>query len=129
MDYISGVFFDITERRHAEEALRESEARFASFMRHLPGTAVMRDFQGRYLYANEAWEKIQHRAAPGLGGQDHRGGVAARRPRLIFSDSDQQVITQGEPVQNYRGDSPRRTASTTGWSINFPSRTKTAGRS
>jgi PAS domain S-box-containing protein len=27
VEYISGVFFDITERRHAEEALRESEQR------------------------------------------------------------------------------------------------------
>ena len=68
VEYISGVFFDITARRYAEEALRESEARFASFMRHLPGFAFMRDFQGRYLFANEAWERIQHRL-----GQDWQG--------------------------------------------------------
>jgi PAS domain S-box-containing protein len=98
VEYISGVFFDITERRHAEEALRVSEARFASFMRHLPGTAVMRDFNGRYFFANEAWERIQHRAR-----QEWQGKTIAEvwPPEIAASinDSDQQVITSGEPVQ------------------------------
>ena len=37
----------------------------------------MRDFKGRYLFANEAWERLQHRTAAGMGRQDHRRGVAA----------------------------------------------------
>jgi PAS domain S-box-containing protein len=45
---------DITERKRAEEALRESDERFASFMRFLPGLAWIKDTQGRYLYVNDA---------------------------------------------------------------------------
>jgi PAS domain S-box-containing protein len=98
VEYISGVFFDITERRHAEEALRESEARFASFMRHAPGTAVMRDFKGRYLFANEAWERRQGRMR-----QDWEGKSIAEvwPPHLAarFYEGDLQVIAQGKMVQ------------------------------
>src|SRR3989339_286711 len=98
VDYISGVFFDITEHRHAVEALRESEARFASFMRHAPGTAVMRDFKGRYLFANEAWERLQRRTRRDWEGKS----IAEVWPPHIaarFYESDLQVIAQGESVQ------------------------------
>jgi len=98
VEYISGVFFDVTERHHAIEALRRSEAQFVSFMRHLPGTAVMRDFQGRYLYANETWERIQHRTR-----QDWEGKSIAEvwppETAAHLMNSDQQVIARGEPLQ------------------------------
>ena len=48
---------EIEERRQVEDKYRESEARFAAFMRHFPGSATMRDLKGRYLFANETWEK------------------------------------------------------------------------
>jgi PAS domain S-box-containing protein len=98
VDYVSGVFFDVTERRRAEMALQESEARFASFMRHAPGTAVMRDFKSRYLFANEAWERLQHRTR-----QDWEGKSSAEvwPPDLAarIYEGDLQVIAQGEMVQ------------------------------
>jgi PAS domain S-box-containing protein len=98
VDYISGVFFDVTERRHAEEALRESEARFASFMRHAPGTAVMRDFKGRHLFANEAWENLQHRTRLDWEGKTITE-VWPPHMAAKFYEGDLQVIAQGKTVQ------------------------------
>src|SRR5437763_7486175 len=47
-----GVCVDITTLRAAEEALRESERRFARFMQHLPGLAWIKDLRGRYVFVN-----------------------------------------------------------------------------
>jgi PAS domain S-box-containing protein len=49
---------DLMERFRSEEELRQSEQRFARFMHHLPGLAWIKDWQGRYVYANEAAMKV-----------------------------------------------------------------------
>jgi PAS domain S-box-containing protein len=48
---------DITERKRAEDALKQSEERFVRFMQHLPGLAWIKDVQGRYVFANATAEK------------------------------------------------------------------------
>ena len=67
-------------------------------MRHAPGTAVMRDFKGRYLFANETWERLQHRTR-----QDWEGKTIAEvwPPHMAakFYEGDLQVIAQGKTVQ------------------------------
>lgn len=42
------------EKRHAEEELQASEARFEAFMRHSPALAFIKDEEARILYVNHA---------------------------------------------------------------------------
>jgi PAS domain S-box-containing protein len=87
VDYVSGMFFDITARKQVEAALLESQTQFTSFMSHLPGIAYMRDFQGAYVYVNETWERIH--PDPGKG-QEGPGEL---------DESDHLVITRGQSSQ------------------------------
>jgi diguanylate cyclase (GGDEF)-like protein/PAS domain S-box-containing protein len=50
--YVLGMCEDITQRRRAEMALRESEQRFQTFMDNSPVAAYIKDSEGRFLYAN-----------------------------------------------------------------------------
>ncbi len=47
----------LSERKRMEEALRESEERFAAFMDNSPAVAFMKDEAGRFAYANKPFER------------------------------------------------------------------------
>jgi PAS domain S-box-containing protein len=55
---VQGIARDLTERKHSEEALRESQASFNSFMDNSPAVAFMKDAEGRYVYVNKPFEKV-----------------------------------------------------------------------
>jgi len=55
---VQGIARDLTERKHSEEALRESQAFFNSFMDNSPAVAFMKDHAGRYVYVNKPFERL-----------------------------------------------------------------------
>ncbi len=88
------VFRDVTAQRQAEAAQRESEERFAAFMRHLPGPAWMKDLQGRYLLANPQAEQIFDRTLQQIQGRTDEEIFPPDTAR-IFQENDRRAWTEG----------------------------------
>lgn len=96
---------DITDRKCAEESLRRSEERFASFMDNLLGYAWIKDQAGAYVYANKKFvDAVGCRMEPGfvlIGKQDDlimpEGAAQACRR------NDLKVLRTGRPVQSLEG--------------------------
>ena len=89
---------DMTDQKRAEEALRDSQQRFARFMQHLPGLAWAKDLEGRYVYANEAAMTVFGTSEETLYNrtdeQVFQPEVAAR-----FKQNDQQALASSAGVQ------------------------------
>jgi len=55
---IQGTAYDITERKQAENALQESEAKYRDLVETSQGLIWRIDTEGRFTYVNRAWEEI-----------------------------------------------------------------------
>ena len=52
------VVQDISSRKRAEEARRETERRFTAFINNFPGIAFLKDTSGNYLYTNSLFDEV-----------------------------------------------------------------------
>ncbi len=64
------VIRDITERKKAQEALRESERRWAALSEASPVGIFRTDAQGKTIYVNQAWCEISGMSADAALGDD-----------------------------------------------------------
>ncbi|MFL0248057.1 PAS domain S-box protein [Candidatus Clostridium stratigraminis] len=56
--YVGVIGADITELKKTERLLKESEERFNTFMRNIPAVAYIKDNNGKYVFVNNAFEKL-----------------------------------------------------------------------
>jgi PAS domain S-box-containing protein len=63
-EYLMAVFRDISERRQAEEALRESEARYRNIFENATEGIFQSTPEGRYLNVNPAFARLMGFASP-----------------------------------------------------------------
>jgi PAS domain S-box-containing protein len=90
---------EIEERQQAEDRLKESEEAFAAFMEHLPGTATIRDTAGRFLFANEIWEKYFGRQHLEWLDETPAGTWPPERVNTL-PELDQQVLDRQMPLES-----------------------------
>ena len=86
------------EKKRAEEALRQSEERFARFMQHLPGLAWIKDRQGRYVYVNDTAEEAFSTPREKLYG---RTDLEVFPPEVAeqFRKNDEQALVSEKGMQ------------------------------
>jgi len=89
---------DITENRRTEQALKESEGRFAAFMKYLPGAAFLKKSNGQFVFVNETWERVSHMKGKDIYGKSDDElwpeNIAAQ-----YTTNDKTVMTAKLPLQ------------------------------
>ncbi len=94
---VASVLVDMTAKKQTQDALTESEARFAAFMDTTPAVAFAKDAEGRYVYVNARWrEFFGHEPEEVLGRTD-----ADVFPEYadVFRSDDAAALAAGRPVR------------------------------
>ena len=102
---ISGLIEMLVQRRRAERALRNSEARFHAFMNHSPAMVFMKDCQGRYVYINQSLEKTFRVSQAELIGKtdtvylpEQTAQQVQQNDRQVLSSDQAQTVVEVVPT-------------------------------
>jgi PAS domain S-box-containing protein len=88
----------VAERRRAEQAHRESEARLHAIMESSPAIIFIKDAQGRYLYANPPFQKLCELSGEQIVGKVDRD-IFPSPQADAFRSNDLKVLESGEALE------------------------------
>jgi len=89
---------DISDRKRAELALRESEARLQAMLDHSPSLIFLKDLKGRYLEVNQQFERTFHLTLQDIIGKtDH--DIFPAEQATEFRANDLKVLEAQRSLQ------------------------------
>lgn len=94
---IAAILRDVTERVHAENAVRESEERLRSILDRAPAVVFMKDREGRYLFINAECLRIFARRRDDILGKTDAELFPEPVARYL-RENDDRVWRTGEPL-------------------------------
>ena len=103
--YYEGTVEDITQRRQAEENLRNSEALYHSLVETLPQNILRKDLQGRFTFVNQQFCKTVGRPLEDIVGKtdfDFFPSALAEK----YQRDDLRVIQTGKPYDTVEEHQP-----------------------
>ncbi|MBI2400597.1 MAG: PAS domain S-box protein [Deltaproteobacteria bacterium] len=94
---IAGIV-DITERRKAEEALRESQERFRAILDNMGNIVYLKDLEGRHIFVNRLFEVVSRRAKNEVYGKT-ASELFTEEASKEFDENDREVLKHDRPME------------------------------
>jgi PAS domain S-box-containing protein len=97
-EYHCAFVRNITERKRAEEELRESEARLKDILDNSPGMVFLKDPEGCYLHVNRQFERAFHMTREHVVGKTDEA-IFVPEQAAAFRANDFKVFQAGVPLE------------------------------